>query len=39
MQAGDTNSAASHFEFCRDITPPESPLHQGAVEALRQIGM
>lgn len=37
--AGDTTGAASHFELCRDITPPSSPLHQGAEEGLRQLGL
>ena len=34
---GDPTGAASHFELCRDITPPTNPLHQGAVEGLRQL--
>ncbi len=36
--AGDGRGAASHYELCRDITPPSSPLHQGAEEGLRQLG-
>jgi pSer/pThr/pTyr-binding forkhead associated (FHA) protein len=37
LGSGDQTGAAAQFEFCRDITAPESPLHQGAVEALRHV--
>ena len=35
--SGDTSGAVSHFELCRDITPPSSKLHQLAVERLGQM--